>query len=355
MNNNIDVKPINKHFFLKFTEEDNNVKKNISKICKYDFFSINEVTICQIIGEIPYYENNFCILYDYDFIKIGQINNVTLEKHDINLKSDEKYLLFQYKKNRFIYFNDYLFNLNTPKKLFLDVFESFQYLLKSLIKLNNNNICFFNLSPENIAFNSDCGNKPMIINFQYSLNLFKVNESYICNIIKKNLDYTYKPLEVHILFYLIHNNLNTISNSFIEEISEVYVKNLHILNMFSQNYKSEFKTLCIKSLKKYVNKSKSEIIDDILDRHSTWDIYSISIIYLHIIGNISRVFSLKGTFLNKLTTYLIKNINPDSLKRESLTKTLENYEKLYDEFKDWSFIKNLPVEKMDKLLKVLSE
>lgn len=354
MNNNIEVKQINKHF-LKFTKEENTVKKYISKICEYNFFSINEATISQIIDKIPYYENNFCILYDYDFIKIGQINNETLEKQDINLKTDEKYLLFQYKKSRFIYFNDYLFSLNSPKKFFFSIFESFQYLLKSLIKLNDNNICFFDLSPENIAFNSDCGNKPILINFQNSLNLYKLNESYICNIIKNSLNYTYKPIEVHILFYLIHNNLNTISYTFIEEISEVYVKNLHILNMFSHNYKSEFKTLCINSLKKYINKPKSEIINDILERNSTWDIYSISIIYLHIIGNISRVFSFKGTFFNKFTIYLTKNINPDSLKRESLTKTLENYEKLYDEFTDWNFIKNIPIEKMDRLFKVLSE
>ena len=233
--------------------------------------------------------------------------------------------------------------------------ESFQYLLKSLIKLNNNNICFFNLSPKNIVFNNDCGKKPILINFQNSLHLLKIDEQYIVNIIKKSNDYTYKPLEVHVLFYLIHNDLSTVSYTFIEEISEVYVKNLHILNMFSQTYKSEFKTLCINSLKRYINKTKSEIIDDILERNSTWDIYSISIIYLHIIGNISRVFSLKGTFFNKLTIYLMKNINPDSLKRESLIKTLENYDKLYDEFTDWNFIKNIPIEKMDKLFKVLSE
>ena len=233
--------------------------------------------------------------------------------------------------------------------------ESFQYLLKSLIKLNDNDICFFNLYPENIIFNINCGNKPNLINFQNSLNLLKMDEQYIGKIIEKSYDYTYKPLEVHIMFYLIHNNLNTLSYTFIEEISEVYVKNLHILNMFSQNYKSEFKTLCVNSLKKYINKSKSEIIEDILERNNTWDIFSISIIYLHIIGNISRVFSLKGTFFNKLIIHLMKNINPDSSKRESLKKTLENYEKLYDEFTDWNFIKNIPVEKMGKLFKVLSE
>jgi len=356
MNNNIEVLQIRNHFNLKLIDKEIDKKKYKSKICKYDFFSINEATICQIISEIPYYENNFCIFCDYEFINVGQINNETLEKQVKNVnKIDEKYILFQYKKDKFIVFNDYLFNLTNPKSLFFKILDSFHYLLKSLIKLNNNNICFFDLSPENIIFNRNCGFKPILINYQNSLNLLKTNEPYIERIIEKKLDYTYKPLELHILFYLINNNINTLSYAFIEEICEIYVKNLPILNMFSLNYKSEFKNQCIISLKKYINKPKSYIIDEILEKNSTWDVYSISLIYIHIIGNISRVFSLKGTFFNKLTIILIKNINPDPLKRESLTKTLENYEKLFDEFKDWSFINNLPIEKMDKLFKVLSE
>jgi hypothetical protein len=356
MNINIEVKEINKHFNLKVINNEIDKKKYTSKICKYDFFSVNEASICQIISEIPYYENNFCIICDYDFVNMDQINNETLEKQDKNVKKmEEKYILFQYKKNKFISFNDYLFDITTPKALFLCILESFPYLLKSLIKLNNNNICFFDLTPENIVFNRECGFKPILINFQNSLNLLRINESYISRIIEKSLDFTYKPLELHILFYLENNNLNTLSYTIIEEICEVYVKNLQILNMFSQSYKLEFKTLCVNSLKKYINKSKSDIINDILERSLTWDIYSLSIIYLHIIGNISRVFSLKGTFFNKLTLFLMKNISPDSLKRESLTKTLENYEKLYDEFKDWNFIKNIPMDKMDKLFKVLAE
>jgi len=64
---------------------------------------------------------------------------------------------------------------------------------------------------------------------------------------------------------------------------------------------------------------------------------------------------LKDTFLNKLVIELTKNICPNPLKRESLEKTLENYEKLYNEFQDWSFVKKLPIEKMEKLFQVLSE
>jgi hypothetical protein len=49
--------------------------------------------------------------------------------------------------------NDFLFNLINPKLFIFHVIESFSYILKSLIGLNKNNICFFNLSPQNIVFN----------------------------------------------------------------------------------------------------------------------------------------------------------------------------------------------------------
>jgi hypothetical protein len=114
MNINIEVKEINKHFNLKVINNEIDKKKYTSKICKYDFFSVNEASICQIISEIPYYENNFCIICDYDFVNMDQINNETLEKQDKNVKKmEEKYILFQYKKNKFISFNDYLFDITS--------------------------------------------------------------------------------------------------------------------------------------------------------------------------------------------------------------------------------------------------
>ena len=47
--------------------------ENHTKITVYDFFSINEIKIGEIIEEIPYYRNYYDILTDYDFIDIGKI------------------------------------------------------------------------------------------------------------------------------------------------------------------------------------------------------------------------------------------------------------------------------------------
>ena len=354
MSTNIEISNINKHFFSDNERKDNeNNKKYKTKLIDYCFYSINEANISDIIKNILYYSNNYLIVEDYDFININQLNDIYIEK--LNISEDKRYLIFKYKNEKLIEFNDFFMQFKEPKLFIFNVIESFSHLLESLIKLKDVNICFLNLSPQNIIFNLDCGEKPIIQNFQLSLQVSKLNQTYITNIIKKIDDYTHKPLEVHILFYLIRNDMSYISYSFIEEISEVFVKNLSILNLFSEKYKESYKQLCIDSLKKYINKSKNDIIIDILQYNDKWDVYSLSVLYLHIFGNISRIFSLKQNFITKITLELSKNLNPEPSKRNSLEKLHENYNKLFNDEKDWYFVKKMTSDKMPKLFDILSE
>ena len=254
--------------------------------------------------------------------------------------------------------DDYMFhiiNLTNPKLFIFHVIESFSYILKSLIGLNANNICFFNLSPQNIVFNLDCGEKPILHNFQLSLQISHLNESYITNIINKQEDYTYKPLEVHVLFYLIRNDFNTISYSLIEEICENFIKNLSILDFFSEKYKESYKFACISILKQYINKPKNEIIDDILENSDKWDIFSLSVLYLHVFHNISRVFSLKQTFINKIIVELSRNIHPDPAMRTNLENLLDNFDKLFNNENDWSYVNRLSSHMMPTLFDILDK
>ena len=325
-----------------------------TKITVYDFFSINEIKIGEIIEDIPYYRNYYDILTDYDFIDIGKIGEKIIEIVDLDSKNkDKKYVVFNYNDEKRIGFSDFLFKLpnNTNNKQFVfNILNTYSFLLNSLIKLNENGVCFFELSTENIAFSSY--SRPFLKSFKNSLIISDLNASYISNIVKNIETYTHKPLEVHVLFYLIVNNEETMSLSFIEAISNNYVKNMDVLLLFSQNYKDSFEKSCIETLKKYINRPKSVIISDILKYSRYWDNYSLSILYLHIIGNISKFFSLKGTFMNKFTLLLIQNIHPNPLKRETLKETSENYDKLFDN-SDWGFINDFSSEKMKKLFHLL--
>jgi hypothetical protein len=337
----------------------NDLKPFISKTCKYNFFSANEINISEKIKNIPYYYIYYLTLHDYDFIKVGQLGEKVVEELDSDDKLNdtmnyrEKYLLFQYKNISFFSFEDFLFGLNSPKQFILHILTSFSDLLDSLIILNDNNICFFDLSTDNIIFNKE--NKLLLQNFQNSIYISKLNESFITDLITNVYDFTNKPLEVHVLFYLIKNDLNTLTDELILSITNKYVENLDILNLFSLSYKDKFKKECIEILNKYKNKPKSDIICDIIEYNETWDSYSISIIYLHIIGNVVRVFELKGTFLSKLIIGLMKNIHPNPTKRENTKSIKHIYNGLFEEFQDWAFINKIPQEKLQKLLDTLKE
>lgn len=346
---NINVSGLKNHFLNEKSEERNIDKKDKqkTKIVNYCFYSINEATISHKIKKIPYYANYYSIIESYDFINISAIREQFVEKAEL-LDESKKYLLFTYRPFS-LHFGDFLIQFTEPKLLIFNMINTFSYLLHSLIQLQEQNICFFQLSHENIVFTNELRENPLLYNFQLSLQVSKLNVEYITNIIKKTKDYSLKPLEVHVLFYLIENSLETISYSFIEEIVEVFMQNLNILCLFSQSYRENYKNACITSLKKYMNMPKNEIILDILNYHTTWDIYGISILYIHVFTSISKVFSLKQTFINKITLELSKNIHPDPSKRSSLVGLQEEYNKLFNFQKDWSFIKELDTSKMDEL------
>jgi hypothetical protein len=135
----------------------------------------------------------------------------------------------------------------------------------------------------------------------------------------------------------------------------MFIKNLSILSFFSEKYKESYKITCISVLKKYINMPKTEIIDDILENTDKWDVFSLSVLYLHIFHNISRVFSLKNTFINKITIMLSKNIHPNPLMRSSLENLLEYYNRLIDNENDWTYINKLPSNIMPTLFATLDK
>ena len=353
MDTNIEITNINKHIYMFDSKKrPKNIinHKKITKIVNYDFYSINETKISQKIKKIPYYLNHFIIVEDYDFVNISQLNDTFIEK--LELTNEKKYLIFTYKNDVLIDFNDFFLTLLEPRHFIHHIIESFYYLLNGLVQLNDNDICFFNLSPQNIVFNLNCGEKPQLIDFQLSFITSTLNIDDITHIIKKHNDYTHKPLEVHVLFYLIQNNMSTISYSFIEEICGVFIQNLTVLELFSEKYRESYKLTAIESLKKYINTPKNDIILDILSKHDTWDVYSLSVLYLYIFGHVSKFFSLKTTFISKIAMELSKNIHPDPAKRNSLKKLLDNYNNLlYSE--NWDFVAKMESNMMPQLFDIL--
>ena len=92
-----------------------------------------------------------------------------------------------------------------------------------------------------------------------------------------------------------------------------------------------------------------------LENVETWDLFSLSVLYLHIIGNILQLFSLQGTFISKLFIELSKNIHPNPQKRYDLDSMREIYNKLFNEETNWKYINNLKNNKMSLLIENLQK
>ena len=93
--------------------------------------------------------------------------------------------------------------------------------------------------------------------------------------------------------------------------------------------------------------SSSSVITDILEYANTWDVYGLSILYLHIFGHFSRFFSLSQPFITGFIMELTRNINPEPSKRSSLECLLKNTNKLFNNEKDWSFINKLDLSQIN--------
>ena len=356
MPNNIEISNINTHFFLDSNANQQSItsdKKYNTKLIAHSFYSINEITICSRIQNMSYYSNKYVILEGYNSVNVSQLNDQYIDKCKLN--NDTKYYIFNYYTDRLVTFNNILFSIDNPKSFILMVVESFSSILNSLLRLNNNNICFFNLSPENIVVNLDYREKPLIHNFQTSLLIPNIDITYITHIIKKTKDYVHKPLEVHIIFYLIQNNISSISYSFILEVCETFIKNASFLSFFSNEFIHSYKESCVASLVKYINRPTNEIITSILETVNKWDVYSISVLYLHIFNSIDNIFSLNDTFISKISSVLLKNINPDPLKRQSLQQLSDTHDIIFNSQINWSFVDDLSCDKMTDLFDILSK
>lgn len=350
MSLNIDIDLMETQLKKKIHKQPNQARKKentvinpfFSKIMAYDFSCKNEINLSEKIKEIPYYSSSYIIVENADFLEIKEMEDSYIQKLKISSPYPlEKYVLLQYPNETYLSFNDFLVRFHTPKELLSHVLQSYSRIMTSLIQLQENNICFFDLSSKHIEFREN--NQPLLQDFQ---NSFFFNENHFLKIMEKINDYTCKPLEIHVLFYLIQNKEESLSYSYIETIVSFFLKNMPAFSLFSKESKLSYQETCMDSLKKYINLPKRDIICDIGKASSTWDNYSLSILYFHVVGTIVRVFSLKETFMNDLLKVLSKNLSPNPSKRETIQETNQKYTELMNTCTNWSFVNKMQQDKM---------
>ena len=87
MKTNIEINAMKKHFlfFEDISKNEENNNKYKTKIKKYNFYFKNEIIISNIVKKMPYFSNNYLLLYDYSFINISKIDEKSIEKIFLNI------------------------------------------------------------------------------------------------------------------------------------------------------------------------------------------------------------------------------------------------------------------------------
>ena len=304
-------------------------KSIVTKLQKKDLTADNEINIGKLIKTIKNYSFYFLPIISHCPIEIRDVDKKIISKCNVVNADTSDYILMDipYVNNK-PFFEVLIDTSNGKKQTLIRYISSYKYLLHAILLLLEHNIVHYDLKGENILFNIDLM-EPQIIDFGISIPMTQVNNTNL-----KDYFYVFAPeyylwpLEIHIISYLLHYDmeLNKVSA---ENISELYTSNNKALTIFSPDFIEQYKQACVKECLKYVGQSKDMVINSLMKFYKTWDNYSLSILYLRVYYYFFPTGFHRNSLLINFSQLLLLNINPNPSKRLSINDTLKRFTELF--------------------------
>jgi len=298
-------------------------KKYVNVVRKNDFFTLNEIQISQRILQIPGYLHRFNPVLKNSYINLTQVDNDYFE-NCININSENSYshILLKKKYVDNTTFLDFFYRkIENPREYLLTIINSYKYLLDSIELLNKYSLVNLDIHPSSIIMKDKL---PILVNFEKILHVPTINEERKRNLLSnyqaKNV---FLPLEAHVIYVLNDKFYESLSFSNIHTICDDCEKRLSSLNIFSKTFIKQYKELCVFSLESFINKPKDFIINELLKKSTTWNNYSLSILYLILLRDIFKDHEdgfLNNRFISHFFQLLTMNIHPFDLKRFDIKK-----------------------------------
>lgn len=314
--------------------------KKTNSVKRSNILSKNEIQISEIIRQIPLFFLNFGPILNYRDFKLAEIDD---EKFERCRMLNNEYFLFQYEnREKMRDFGSFFLKsatkprtttttTATKKQKIAKIIQSFKNLLQIIKKMNERNLINTNLVPNNILFKDN--ETPYLINFDQCITLSKeqderknIEELETVLFFEYNPRKIHLPIEVHLLCFINAKNLDSLSAGNIESVVNDWFVAAS-LSPFGKYITEEFKATSIFSQRGLINKPKKWIKREILSFSCTWNNYSLSIAFLHLLSSLDEE-SRNHKFLNGFIHILLQNISGDSAKREALDKTLETFDDL---------------------------
>lgn len=157
---------------------------------------------------------------------------------------------------------------------------------------------------------------------EYFCNFIKINQNE-----KQDINFTFKSFEVHVLFYLYKMEEQYLSKYKLTNIISKYIENM---KQFLKGQDETFiKQNCEQFMNQYINKNVEYIKIDLIQYYKTWDNYSVSILYLHLVENIIQGYNCQNLFMTKWLDILYQNVSQNPRQRLSINETANRFSNLF--------------------------
>jgi serine/threonine protein kinase len=284
-----------------FKKTDN---KLVSKLQMNTFNARNEIYIGSLIQKISNYQLYYLPVISSCNITMASISQDIIDKCDIIEKGNDKYKILELPYLQNISF-DTLFSDSTRsiRHLFLTFIETYKYVAIAIGNLIDNNIVHFDIKEQNILYSTKYEN-PILIDFGLSIPINKISNSNLKDYFYIYApDYYLWPLEVHIINYILYEGKLTTDS----------IKRTASINYFS----------------KFIKLDSATIIIQLLNFFKTWDLYSLSIMYLKFFNKLFKKGYFDNNFIILFSQLLLQNISPFPESRYSSIETQKKYTDIF--------------------------
>jgi len=339
MLNNINVEGILRHIDKRNKHTKNEINKDINMVAKikpYNFFTRNEININNLLHLLEHKRNRYITIKKATKLRINEVGDDIIKKTEIH--KGNQYIILKYEENEGEYIEGitrFLYNKG-EKEYIYGVIESYIYIIKTFNQLRKEGIIYYNFSSEKIKFKDIYNPHCVLYDFEESLIEKKMNPNntnkkeiieYFYKFIMKTKNFTFKPFEVHVLFYLYKMEEQYLSKYKIIQIIDKYVDNMGS-NLKGQN-EILMKEECHQFMKQFINKNKEEIMIQLIMHYKTWDNYSVSILYLHLVENIIQGYKTQIRFMSRFQDILNQNLSQNPNQRMTIEETINKFNDLF--------------------------
>jgi serine/threonine protein kinase len=304
-------------------------KKYVSKLQVYNKYAIREIKIGKKITQITGYNTHFVPIIKHCSVQLGEIEDKDKGRCEIfKKKSSKKFTTMKMPFVNGTDFIDFMIKHKDNKFIVNKLIFSYNHLLSSINKLIQNNILHFDLKGTNILFDYD-SKLPLIIDFGLSsiIDITDISDNQMKEIFYIfGADYYVWPLEVHYIAYLINENPNPTEDNISDIVKEYVDNNKGLIKNFSPSFIKKYKEKCLAQLKYYNSLQTFEKRKKyIMSFWTTFDNYSLSIMYLKFIHFINTNGYSDNKFIIHFSELLLQNIDPNPENRLDITDTIQKF------------------------------